>query len=168
MPYRQIGAISNDPVDPVGAYGHVERLRDLSPGTIDTLVEVAGTGSNSPLTILEVRQLGGALGRPPTQPSPIGHRNAPFIVNGIGMTPTPDEAKRVQAYLAYVATALRPHDTGATYVNFLELTDVTPERVRAAYSAEDWERLIALKNRYDPDDLFRFNRNIPPTSSAGA
>jgi hypothetical protein len=86
-------------------------------------------------------------------------------MNGIGITPTPEVAKQVQAYLAYVAEAMRPSQTGATFVNFLDLTGVTPERVRAAYSPDDWERLVALKERYDPDNLFCFNRNIPPSSA---
>jgi FAD/FMN-containing dehydrogenase len=64
-----------------------------------------------------------------------------------------------------VADAMRPYGTGATFANFLELDGAAPERVRAAYSPEDWERLVALKDRYDPDNLFRFNRNIPPSST---
>jgi hypothetical protein len=85
-------------------------------------------------------------------------------LNGIGVTPTPEVAKQVQAYLAYTAESMRPSQTGATFVNFLDLTGVTPEQVRAAYSPENRERLVALKERYDPDNLFRFNRNIPPSS----
>ncbi len=84
-------------------------------------------------------------------------------MNGIGMTPTPEAAKKVQSYLAYVAESARAHETGATYVNFLELDGATPERVKAAYSREDWERLVSLKDRYDPRNTFRFNRNVPPS-----
>jgi FAD/FMN-containing dehydrogenase len=58
------------------------------------------------------------------------------------------------------------YETGATYVNFLLPGDLTPERMRAAYSPEYWERLMELKDRYDPDNLFRFNHNIPPSSAA--
>src|SRR5215210_865650 len=80
-------------------------------------------------------------------------------------TPTPEMAQAVQAHLAYVAEQLRPYETGATYANFLELHGASTERVRAAYSPEDWERLVELKDRYDPGNLFRFNRNIPPSSA---
>jgi len=59
---------------------------------------------------------------------------------------------------------LRPYETGATFVNFLVLGDWNQERTRASYSPEDWERLVELKDRYDPNNLFRFNRNIPPSS----
>jgi FAD/FMN-containing dehydrogenase len=166
MPCGEMDSISMDPTDPVGAYGHVELLRDLSPDTIATLVEVAGANSNTPLTSLELRELGGALARTPSDLSPIGRAGSQFIMNGIGMTPTPEAAKKVQSYLAYVAESARAHETGATYVNFLELDGATPERVKAAYSEEDWERLVALKDRYDPRNAFRFNRNIPPSSGA--
>jgi hypothetical protein len=66
LPCTAMDAISMEPVDPIGAYGHVEMLRDLSPETTQTLMELAGAGSNSPLAMLELRQLGGALSRPPT------------------------------------------------------------------------------------------------------
>ena len=78
---------------------------------------------------------------------------------------TPELAKRLQEHLAYVAEEMRPYETGATYVNFLGLGDWNPERTRASYSSEDWERLVELKDRYDPENLFRFNRNIPSSSA---
>jgi hypothetical protein len=164
MPCSEMDSISMDPTDPVGAYGHVELLRDLSPDTIATLVEVAGANSDTPLTSLELRELGGALACTPSDLSPIGRVDSEFIMNGIGMTPTPEAAKKVQSYLAYVAESTRAHQTGATYADFLELDGATPERVKAAYSEEDWDRLVALKDRYDPENTFRFNRNVPPSS----
>jgi hypothetical protein len=170
MPYRQMDMISMDPVDPIGAYTHVELLGDLSPEAIEKLVQLAGVESESPLVMLELRQLGGALARPPADLSPIGRRDSKFIMFGLGISPTPEPtpevAQRVQEHLAYVAEEMRPYQTGATYVNFLDFGDWTPERTRASYSPEDWERLVELKDRYDPHNLFRFNRNIPSTSAA--
>ena len=165
MPCQQMDMISMDPVAPIGAYTHVELLGELTPEAIDRLVEVAGVNSNSPLIMLELRHLGGALERLPADLSPIGRRDSRFIMNGVGATPTPEMARAVQAHLAYVAEELRPYETGATYANFLELHGASAERVRAAYSPEDWERLVELKDRYDTGNLFRFNRNIPPSSA---
>jgi hypothetical protein len=108
--------------------------------------------------------LGGALARPPADLSPIGRRDSKFVMMGVGATPTPEVAQLVQANLARLAEEMRPYETGATYLNFLELDGASPERVRAAYSPEDWQRLVGLKDRYDPGNLFRFNRNIPPSS----
>jgi FAD/FMN-containing dehydrogenase len=166
MPYAAMDAISMDPVDPMGAYGHVEMLRDLSPETVEALVKLAGADSDSPLAMLELRQLGGALSRPPADLNPMGRSDSRFIMYGLGATPGPEAAQAVQAYLAYVAEAVRPHASGATYVNFMDLDGASAERVRAAYSPDDWQRLVTLKDRYDPTNLFRFNRNIPPSSAA--
>jgi hypothetical protein len=165
MPYREMDKISMDLVDPIGAYTHVELLGELSPGSVEQLVALAGAESESPLISLELRQLGVALARPPADLSPIGRRDSRFIMFGIGISPTPEVAQGVQEHLAHLAEEMRPHETGATYVNFLVLGDWNAERMRAAYSPEDWKRLVELKDRYDPNNLFRFNRNIPPSSA---
>jgi hypothetical protein len=165
MPFREMDMISMDPVEPIGAYTHVELLGELSPEAIDKVVKVAGVDSNSPLIVLELRQLGGALERLPADLSPLGRRGSKFTMSGIGATPTPEVAQAVQAHLAYVAEEMRPYETGATFVNFLDLDGASADRVRAAYSPEDWERLVELKDRYDPNNFFRFNRNIPPSSA---
>jgi hypothetical protein len=169
LPYREMDMISMDPPDPLAFYTHVELLGELSPQAIDKLVELAGVESESPLVMLELRQLGGALARPPADLSPIGRRNSQFIMFGLGISPTPEAtpevAQRLQGHLARVAEGMRPYETGATFVNFLVVGDWNPERTRASYSPEDWERLVELKDRYDPNNLFRFNRNIPPSSA---
>ena len=74
-------------------------------------------------------------------------------------------AEGVVAFLARIADATRPFQTGDTYVNFMELESASAERVKAAYAPEDFERLIALKDRYDPQNVFRFNRNIAPSKA---
>ena len=72
---------------------------------------------------------------------------------------------RGRGYLARVTEATRPFQTGDTYVNFMELDDASAEKVKAAYAPEDFERLVALKDRYDPHNVFRFNRNIAPSKA---
>jgi FAD/FMN-containing dehydrogenase len=67
-----------------------------------------------------------------------------------------------EAWAAETAAALRQSDTGA-YVNFVG--DEGEERVRAAYPGPTWERLQAVKRRYDPDNLFRLNQNISPAAA---
>src|SRR5918993_2615114 len=170
MPYRQMDMISMDPLDPLGFYTHVELLHELSAEAIEKLVELAGVESESPLAMLELRQLGGALASAPADLSPISRRDSRFIMFGLGISPTPEAtpevAQRIHEHLARLAVEMRPYETGATYVNFLDLGDWDPERTQSAYSAEDFERLVELKNRYDPDNLFRFNRNIPSSSAA--
>jgi hypothetical protein len=154
-------SIGMDPVDPMGARQHSEMLRDLSPEAIQSLVEVAGTGS--PLIMLELRQLGGALARTADHLSTMGKGDSKFIINGVGPAFTPEMAEGVVTYLARVTDATRPFQTGDTYVNFMELDGASAERVKAAYAPEDFGRLVALKDRYDPHNVFRFNRNIAPS-----
>ncbi|WP_166395244.1 FAD-binding oxidoreductase [Rubrobacter marinus] len=161
MPYAAMDSISMDPVDPIGACQSAEMLRDLTPEAVDALVEVAGAGS--PLIMLEIRQLGGALSRVPGHLSPLGRGEARYSMNGVGAAFSPEMVRGVRAYLARLAEETRPHQTGETYVNFMEGDDASEERVRAAYPPEDWERLVALKDRYDGENLFRFNRNIAPS-----
>jgi hypothetical protein len=165
MPFAALDSISMDPVDPMGARQHSEMLGELSPEAIETLVKVAGADSGSPLIILELRQLGGALTRTADRLSTMGKGDSRFIMNAIGPAFTPEMAEGVAAYLAHVAEATRPFQTGDTYVNFMELDGASAERVRAAYTPEDWERLVALKDRYDPHNVFRFNRNIAPSKA---
>jgi FAD/FMN-containing dehydrogenase len=166
MPVAAMGAISRDPVDPMGVVQHAELLSDLSPGAIDALVGVAGAGSGPPLLMVEIRQLGGALARSQEHPNPMGRGDARFSMNAIGATPTPEVAENVRTHLARLVEATRRYRTGETFLNFMEV-DPAEDRVRAAYPPEDWERLVALKGEHDPNNLFRFNRNIPPSSTAG-
>ena len=70
-------------------------------------------------------------------------------------------AEKVSADLTRLAEATKPHVMGEVFLNFLEV-DPTPERVRAAYTPQDWQQLRQLKTKFDPNNLFRFNRNIPP------
>ena len=72
---------------------------------------------------------------------------------------------RGRGFSRRVADATRPFQTGDTYVNFMELEGASAERVKAACAPEDFERLIALKDRYDPQNVFRFNRNIAPSKA---
>ena len=161
IPAAALAAISRDPADRLAFMGHVELLRDLTPETIDTLIDLAGPDAQSPLAMLEVRQLGGALAGPAGALSPMAHTSAAFSLNAIGITPTPETHLAVRAYLREVEARISGHATGDTYVNFLDLEGATAERIRAAYSAADWDRLVRLKAHYDPNNVFRFNRNIP-------
>jgi FAD/FMN-containing dehydrogenase len=159
MPVTALDTISSDPVDPLGFLGHSELVADLTPAAISTLVEL---GPASPLIMLELRRLGGALSGPASQLSPMGRTDARYSLNSVGVTFTPDMVGPIRDYLARLAAAMRPHTTGGTYLNFLDLEGATPQRVRAAYTTADWQRLVELKGRWDPDNVFRFNRNVPP------
>jgi hypothetical protein len=64
---------------------------------------------------------------------------------------------------------MQPFSTGGVYVNYLgREADEGGDRIRAAYGAEKYQRLLALKEKYDPTNLFRLNQNIRPMTTAGA
>lgn len=149
MPVTELDGIGMDPVDPIGFFTHAELLRDLTGDTIESLVAL---GVGAPVVALEIRQLGGALGR----------LQGGFSVNAIGATPTPESKPVIQNYLATLQDKLEPHATGATYLNFLDLDGATSERIQAAYGDQDWNKLRELKRKWDPQNMFRLNRNIPP------
>jgi FAD/FMN-containing dehydrogenase len=161
LPVTAMDAISKDPVDPMGVLQYGAMLSDLSPQAIKAFVKAAGAGSGSPLLMVELRTLGGALANQNNDIHLLGKGSAQFSINALGATFTPLMAEKVQSHLALLAKVTKPFQTGEVFLNFLEV-EPAEARVRAAYTAEDWDRLVALKYRYDPKNIFRFNRNIPP------
>jgi FAD/FMN-containing dehydrogenase len=115
--------------------------------------------SDAPVRVAQLRQLGGAMARVPVDATAFAHRGSEIMVNVAafyeGEADRLDKARWVQEF----AGALLQDDRGA-YVNFL--VDEGEERIRAAYPHGAYERLAAIKARYDPTNLFRRNQNIPP------
>jgi FAD/FMN-containing dehydrogenase len=86
------------------------------------------------------------------------HRDADYLFHPISMWQEPTDDERLTAANRAFCEAMRPFSTGGAYLNF------TPEdRVRDAYGEAKYARLVALKDRYDPDNLFRLNQNIRPS-----
>jgi FAD/FMN-containing dehydrogenase len=99
----------------------------------------------------------------PDDASAFSPRDVRYLFHPISVWEDPaDDARLIAANRAF-ADAMRPFGTGAAYLNF------TPEadRVRDAYGDAKYERLVALKDKYDPDNLFRGNQNIKPSSTTG-
>ena len=115
-------------------------------------------------TAFDVHHLGGAFARVPEHATPFPHRSARFWINIYGFwTGAEDDAART-AFVRDLAAELAPFATGGQYVNFLGAEEVVDRRgqAEAVYGPEKLERLVALKRRYDPANLFRLNHNIPP------
>jgi FAD/FMN-containing dehydrogenase len=110
-------------------------------------------------SIVMISPLGGAVARVGEDATAVGHRRAAVSLSVDSVWTEPAEAGPNIGWTDRIWSALRPHCRGA-YVN--ELGDEGPGRVREAYTAAAWERLRAIKQRYDPDNVFRLNQNIPP------
>jgi FAD/FMN-containing dehydrogenase len=139
-----------------------ESARSLFCDTVDataakTMVEHL-EASTAPMAVAQLRVLGGAMARVPLEATAFAHRQRPMMA-GVGCV-YEDAADRPEhdAWADRFAAALRQGDPGV-YVNFL--SDEGPERVREAYPGPTWDRLVQVKRRYDPGNLFRRNQNIP-------
>jgi FAD/FMN-containing dehydrogenase len=91
----------------------------------------------------------------------MGNGIARFSINALGSTFTTETSAMVNEYLNRIALEINEHQTGETFINFMEVAP-SLARVRSAYTPDDWEKLVAIKTKYDPKNIFRFNRNIPP------
>jgi FAD/FMN-containing dehydrogenase len=115
--------------------------------------------SSAPMALAQLRVLGGAMARVPVEATAFAHRRSRIMLNLTATFASREEAPVHDAWVAASAAALRQADAGA-YVNFLG--DEGADRVRAAYPRPTWERLAAIKHRYDPTNLFHPNQNIEP------
>jgi FAD/FMN-containing dehydrogenase len=124
----------------------------------ETIVEQLQV-STAMMAATQLRVLGGAAARVPARATAYAHRQSRIMVNVAALFGTPEQAPEHESWVNGLADALRQDDQGA-YVNFLG--DAGEERIRAAYPGDTWDRLVAVKRRYDPTNLFRLNQNIPP------
>jgi FAD/FMN-containing dehydrogenase len=115
--------------------------------------------STAPLAVAQLRVLGGAMARVPAGATAFAHRDRRVMVALGAVYERPEETPEHEAWVTGFADAMRQGDAGV-YVNFLG--DEGETRVREAYPGKTWDRLVAVKRRYDPTNLFRVNQNIPP------
>jgi hypothetical protein len=120
--------------------------------------------SSAQMAVAQIRVLGGAMARVPAEATAFAHRGRRIMVNVAALYGRPDEAAVHEPWVTGFAAALRQGEAGA-YVNFLG--DEGEARIREAYPGSTWDRLTAIKARYDPTNLFRLNQNIPPAGGGG-
>jgi FAD/FMN-containing dehydrogenase len=147
-------------------YWKSEFLPGLSDELLETFAE-QGAGMSSPMSMLWLLQLGGALADHGAMDTPFGNRDADAIVAAAACwdADVPEHGRdRVWARRAW--EALRRYSTGGNYVN-VQTADDDDTRLREAYR-ESFDRLAKVKATYDPDNLFRVNRNIAPVGTAAA
>ena len=119
--------------------------------------------SAAPMRVAQIRVLGGAMARVPADATAFAHRDRRILVNVAALYERPDEAATHEAWATAFAAALQRGEVGA-YVNFVG--DEGEARIHEAYPGPTWDRLAAIKRRYDPTNLFRLNQNIPPAAAA--
>ena len=148
-----------------GGYHPVAVARTMFLDTVDsraaeTMVDHL-EAATATMAVTQIRVLGGAVARVSPGATAYAHRQSRIMVNVAALYERDEERVAHQAWVDALAGALRQRDAGA-YVGFLG--DEGEERVRAAYPGSTWDRLAAIKARYDPGNLFRLNQNIPPAA----
>ena len=161
LPYATLQSMFDAQVPP-GFHSYMKSmyLFDLSEGAIETIVE-CGAAMTSPLSHLHLMQLGGATSR-------IGEEDTAFSSRAVGyecylepIWANPAEANRHIAWVRNSWSILQGVSSGAGYLN--RSSEEGQAELRSAYGTKKYERLVALKNKYDPTNFFRLNHNIKPT-----
>jgi FAD/FMN-containing dehydrogenase len=161
MPYVALQSmIDDDTRHGLAHYGKSHWLAGYEDGLIDALVDRM-THVPSPMSHIITARMGGAIERVPSGDTAFAHRSAANLLWIIGLWEDPSaDPEPHRAWVNDVFDAARPDSTGGVYVNALD--EEGPDRVRAAYGDETFERLRRVKRRWDPDNVFRLNQNIPP------
>ena len=160
MPYTALQKMLDHGAPPGNRYySRADFLNTLDADAMGTLAD-RYAAVPSPLSFVLLVHLGGATSRLPKDETAYFHRDAGYHVEIISAWQDPADDEKNVRWTRELSEAMRPFGTGGVYVN--GLGDEGEERVRAAYSAATYERLAALKKKYDPTNLFRLNQNIKP------
>lgn len=159
MPYHQIYRIL-DADDPFIFTLRSKFINRVDERTAQIMLDYLHA-SIAPVRIAEFRVLGGAMARVPADATAFAHRSSRIMVSFI--VPYKDHAETaIHSDWAYRATAALEQGEGAVYVNFVG--NEGEARLHDAYPKATWERLAAIKAKYDPTNLFRLNHNIKPAA----
>jgi FAD/FMN-containing dehydrogenase len=157
MPYPEIYPPEDQSFHPT-AVAHTMFVDTVGHDVAETIVG-ALEASDAPMRVAQLRVLGGAIAGVPADATAFAHRDKRIMVNVAAFYGGPEDREVRRAWVRDFADALDQGDPGA-YVNFLG--DEGQARVRDAYPGSTWDRLAAIKRRYDPTNLFRLNQNVPP------
>ena len=153
IPVEALSHLHMDPEHPVPGSGDGIALDDVDDDAIDAIVS---TVVGSPLLSVEVRQLGGAIGRNRPEHGALASFDAPFILYAVGIAPTPAAARAVEATVGELRTALAPREASHTYLNFAD----TKRDARTLWSETSHRRLRRIKAAVDPDNRIRSNHEL--------
>ncbi len=135
-------------------------LRQFGDDAASTVMECMSKAT-SPMAMTQIRVLGGAMARVPSDETAFGHRDRPVLMALINLWDDPADSIRQRAWTEHYYAAMWPHGDGV-YVNFLG--DEGAGRVLDAYPTRTYDRLAEVKARYDPTNFFQLNQNIKPAA----
>jgi len=156
-PAPRLADLHLDPPGPTPACGGGLLLDDLPAPAIDALIAVAGYGSGSPLLSVELRHLGGAVGRRPEHAGAVGHFDAKFLMYAVGVTPDAATTAKVTAHVHRVEQRMSPWAASIQYANFVE----HPCDRDRFHDRDTINRLQRIKAAVDPEGMFLASHPIP-------
>jgi Berberine and berberine like len=159
IPYPEIYQHTAFASAPHGAAIRQMFADDLSDDALDATL-AAVENASSLVSLVQLRGLGGALARVDKDETAFAHRDARYFYAIINVWLDAADDQAVHAAWTEALWQKVRHEGSGVYVNFLE--NEGPGRVREAYPGATYERLAKIKAHYDPDNLFRFNQNVPP------
>jgi Berberine and berberine like len=157
VPMPAVSHLHMDPEQPVPGLGDGLMIADLPAQAIDALIEVAGQNAQFPLVTVELRQLGGALGRPHPTHGALSSIDAQYSLFAAGLVPGPELEAPVRNQVQAVKAAMGPWAASHMYLNFAE-TKADPARF---WSEQAYHRLRRIKAVVDPADVIRSNHPVP-------
>lgn len=162
MPYPEIFWPEDPDFHPVSAL-RSKFIDRVDERTAQIMLDQLQQAPPAMMSIAEFRVLGGAMSRVPAEATAFAHRSARVMASFIVQYENPDEAAIHNAWVVKASAALDQGE-GGVYVNFVG-DDEGKARIQDAYPGLIWERLTAIKAKYDPTNLFRRNQNIPPKTA---
>ncbi len=156
VPLGRLGAIANEPTDPMPGMQHSSLLEELDDATIAALTDVVAPGRGSPLTIFQIRHLGGALTRTPVGAGSHGPVTEPYNLFALGVPVVPELVEAISASFDRLTAAVAGAASGRTLLNFLE----SGQDPSLWWSSETRERLVRVKQSSDPLQTIRSNRPV--------
>jgi FAD/FMN-containing dehydrogenase len=162
MPYTQLQQLI-DEGSPAGLQGKFEAafMDGLSDGAIDALLR-SGQHIPSPFTEVLIQPLGGAYARVPSDATALAHRDAGWIYHALAQWQDPADDSVNLSWTEALVAAMAPHSRRASHPNHVS-TD-RQDRVRSFYGDETYARLVEVKERWDPQNVFCHNQNIRPSA----
>jgi len=154
IPASALQTLHMDPEEPVPGKGDGMMLDALTPEAIARMTEIVT--SDSPLLSVEVRHLGGAVGRTSPDHGVLASLEGEYLMFAVGLTMTPEMVEAVERDVALLQRALARWDAGRMYLNFAE----EPRSGRSLFGEDGYARLRRVKTEVDPDNLFHANHQV--------
>jgi UDP-N-acetylenolpyruvoylglucosamine reductase len=161
MPAAALTSLHMDPPEPVPGIGDGGLIDTFPPEAVAALAAAVGPGSGSPLLSVEVRQLGGALGRAGGGAGALARLDGEFALFAVGLPMAPGMTEAIEASIASMVTAMEPWGFGRRYLNFAE----RPIDAGAAFDDGIRARLQRARDAADPGRLLRPNHDVAPTAA---